>query len=128
MVYWPLDDYNIAVYLYILHRNIDNTLVNSLHGLLNCEMGGLECRVITTCTEYRTHAHCIHMYHLICNVLVHVIYSIIQVNILMQYLVVNRRQESVLTVITIQCCMIYMYMGVFSLQCPCTKCYTYYIT
>jgi len=25
--------------------------VNSLHGLLNCEIGGLDCRVITT--EYK---------------------------------------------------------------------------
>ena len=42
--------------------NIDQTSVNSLHGLLNCEIGGLDCRVITT--EYRTRVHCIHMYHL----------------------------------------------------------------
>jgi len=47
--------------------------VNSLHGLLNCEISGLDCRVITT--EYRTRVHCIHMYHLFCNALVHVIYS-----------------------------------------------------
>jgi len=26
---------------------------------LNCEIGGLDCRVITT--EYRTRVHCIHM-------------------------------------------------------------------
>jgi len=32
---------------YILYTNIDQKLVNSLHGLLNCEIGGLECRVIT---------------------------------------------------------------------------------
>ena len=31
----------------ILHRNIDQTLVSSLHGLLKFETGGLECRVIT---------------------------------------------------------------------------------
>jgi len=36
-------------------------------------MGGLDCRVITT--EYRACVHCIHMYHLFCNALVHVIYS-----------------------------------------------------
>jgi len=30
-----------------LYRNIDQTLVNSLHGLLNCEIGGLEFCVIT---------------------------------------------------------------------------------
>jgi len=46
---------------------------NSLHRLLNCEIGELDCRVITT--EYRTRVHCIHMYHLFCKVLVHVIYS-----------------------------------------------------
>jgi len=39
--------------------NIDQTLVNSLHGLLNCEIGGLVCHVIIT--EYITHVHCIHM-------------------------------------------------------------------
>ena len=47
--------------------------MNSLHILLNCEIGGLDCHVITT--EYRTRVHCIHMYHLLCNALVHVIYS-----------------------------------------------------
>ena len=26
----------------ILYTNIDQTLVNSLHGLLNCEIGGLD--------------------------------------------------------------------------------------
>jgi len=36
----------------ILYRNIDQTLVNSLHRLLNCEKGGLDFHVITT--EYRT--------------------------------------------------------------------------
>jgi len=44
---------------FVLHTNIDQKLMNSLHGLLNCEPGGLECHVITT--EYRTHVHCIHM-------------------------------------------------------------------
>jgi len=33
--------------------------MNSLQGLLNCEIGGLECSVITI--EYRTHVHCIQM-------------------------------------------------------------------
>jgi len=33
--------------------------VNTLHGLLNCEVGGIDCRVITR--EYRTRVHCIHM-------------------------------------------------------------------
>ena len=55
--------------------NIDQKLVDSLHGLLNCEIGGLDCRVITT--EYRTHVQCIHMYHPFCNALVHVIYSVV---------------------------------------------------
>jgi len=38
-----------------MHGNIDQTLVNSLHGLLNCEIGGLDCRIIIT--EYKTHVH-----------------------------------------------------------------------
>ena len=58
----------------VLYRNIDQILVNSLHGLLNCELGVLDCRVSTT--EYRTRVHCIHMYHLFCNALIHVIYSV----------------------------------------------------
>jgi len=33
--------------------------VNSLLGLLNCEIGGLDCHVIPT--ECRTRVHCIHM-------------------------------------------------------------------
>jgi len=53
--------------------NIDQKPVNSLHKVFNCEIGGLECHVIIT--EYRTHVYCIHMYHLFCNALVHVIYS-----------------------------------------------------
>jgi len=36
------------------YRTIDQTLVNSLHGLLDCEIGGLDY-VITT--EYRTCVH-----------------------------------------------------------------------
>jgi len=31
---------------------------------LNCEIGGLDCHVITT--EYRTRVHCIHIEHLFC--------------------------------------------------------------
>ena len=58
----------------ILYTNIDQTLVNSLHGLFNCEIGGLDCHVITT--EYRTHVQCIHMKHLFCNALVRVIYAV----------------------------------------------------
>jgi len=36
----------------VLHWRIDQTLVNSLHCLLDCGIGGLDCRVITT--EYKT--------------------------------------------------------------------------
>jgi len=59
----------------VLYRNIDQTLVNSLHRLLNCGIGGLDVHVITT--EYRTRVNHIHMYHLFCNALVHVIYSLV---------------------------------------------------
>jgi len=60
---------------HVLYMNIDEKLVNSLHRLLNCEIGGLDCHVITT--EYRTRVYCIHMYHLFCNEFVHVIYSVV---------------------------------------------------
>jgi len=43
----------------VLHGNIDQTLVNSLHGLLICEIGGLDCLVIIT--QYTTHVNLIHM-------------------------------------------------------------------
>jgi len=43
----------------VLYTNIDETLVNSLHRLVDCEIGGLGGRVTTT--EYRTRVHCIHM-------------------------------------------------------------------
>jgi len=49
--------------------------VNPLHALLNCEIGELDCRVITT--EYRTRVYCIHMLHLFCYALIHVIYSVV---------------------------------------------------
>ena len=42
--------------------------MNSLHRLLNYEIGRLDCHVITT--KYRKRVHCIHS-----NALVHVIYS-----------------------------------------------------
>jgi len=32
--------------------------VNSLHGMLTCEIGGLDCHVIPA--EYRTRVNCIH--------------------------------------------------------------------
>jgi len=38
-----------------MHVNIDQTLVNSLHGLLNFEIGGLDVHVITT--EYTKRVH-----------------------------------------------------------------------
>jgi len=45
----------------VLYENSDQTLPNSLNGLLNCEIGGLDCHVITT--EYRTRVHCLrHMW------------------------------------------------------------------
>ena len=43
----------------VLYTNIDQALVNSLHRLLNCERGRLDCHVITT--EYRKRVHCIHL-------------------------------------------------------------------
>jgi len=55
----------------LLYTNIDQTL--ELHGLLNCEIGGLNCRGTTT--EYRTRVHYIHMYHLFCNESVHILHS-----------------------------------------------------
>jgi len=56
----------------VLYTNKDQTLVNSLHRLLNCEIGGLVCHVITT--QYITRVHCIHLF---CNALVHVIYFLV---------------------------------------------------
>jgi len=57
----------------LLYTKIDHTLMNSLHRLLNCEIGGLDSHVITT--EYRTRVHCIQYLTPICTALVHVIYS-----------------------------------------------------
>ena len=37
-------NYSIDILL-VLYTNIDQTLVNSLHRLLNCEIGGLDCHV-----------------------------------------------------------------------------------
>jgi len=42
-----------------IHYTAYQSLLSSLHGLLNCEIGGLDRHVITT--EYRTCVHCIHM-------------------------------------------------------------------
>ena len=49
--------------------------MNSLHRLLNCEIGGLDWHVTTT--EYVIRVNCIHRYHLFCNALVHAIYSVV---------------------------------------------------
>ena len=49
----------VNFYARVLYGNIDQTLVNSLQGLLKCEKGGLDYQVITT--EYKTGVHCIHM-------------------------------------------------------------------
>jgi len=51
--------YLISINKFILYTNIDQTLVNSLHRLVNCEIGGLDCHGITT--EYRARVHCIHV-------------------------------------------------------------------
>ena len=48
----------------VLYRNIHQKLVNSLHGLLNYKIGGLDCHVITI--EYRAHVHCINIPILLC--------------------------------------------------------------
>ena len=48
---------HIIVHTQILHGNIDQTLVNSLHG--EFKIGGLDWHVITI--EYGTRVHCIHM-------------------------------------------------------------------
>ena len=58
-----------------MYTNVDQTLVNSLHGLLNYEIRGLDCHVITR--EYKTRVHCIHRFHLFCNALGRVIYSVV---------------------------------------------------
>ena len=46
--------YHIVWYIgyKVVYTNIDQTLVNSLQGLLNCEICGLDCRAVTT--EYDT--------------------------------------------------------------------------
>jgi len=48
-----------ATCIMLLYTNFDQTFVNSLHGLLNCKIGGLDCHAIIT--EFRTRVHCIHM-------------------------------------------------------------------
>jgi len=48
-----------ASFDFLMYANIDQTLMNSLHGRLNCEIGEFDSHGITT--EYRTRVHCIHM-------------------------------------------------------------------
>jgi len=66
-LYLVLAFYVLPLYTewYVLYGNIDQTLVNWLHGLLNFKKGGLDCPVITT--VYISRVHWIHMYHLFCN-------------------------------------------------------------
>ena len=45
--------------LYYCMEILTRHLGNSLHRLLNCEIGGLDGRVITSTTEYRTNDQCI---------------------------------------------------------------------
>jgi len=59
--------------LRILHGNIDQTLVNYLHGLLSYELGRLYYRVIII--KYITCVRCVYMLNIDCNALVHVIHS-----------------------------------------------------
>ena len=44
---------------YIVYKHWPDTPEFIIHGLLNCEIGGIDCHVITR--EYRTRVHCIHM-------------------------------------------------------------------
>ena len=48
-----------VLHTWVLYTNIDQTLMDSLHGMLNCENNGLDYHDITT--EYRTRDHGIHM-------------------------------------------------------------------
>jgi len=64
-----LSNIDYTVLTCLLYSNIDQPPVNSLHGLLNCDISGVDCHVITQ--EYRTRVHCIHLFW---NALVHVIY------------------------------------------------------
>ena len=68
-----LVDITTSIQIYKCIQTLTKTLMNSLHRQLKCEIGGLDCHVITT--EYKTSVHCIHMYNLFCNALIHVIYS-----------------------------------------------------
>ena len=43
LVYISFNSLFIFCYMWVLHGNIDQKLVNSLPRLLNCEIGGLDC-------------------------------------------------------------------------------------
>jgi len=55
MLVLMLNNYTKLFKHLILHGNIDQTLKNSMHGLLNFEIGGLDCLVITL--EYISRVH-----------------------------------------------------------------------
>ena len=63
----------LCQYCLVIECTFANILYNLLHGLLNCEIGGLDGRVITI--ENITHVHRLHMYHLFCYALVQIINS-----------------------------------------------------
>ena len=42
------DEHTSLIHVQLLHGKIDQTFMNSLHGLLNFEIGGLDFCVITT--------------------------------------------------------------------------------
>ena len=65
-----------------LYTNIDKTLLNSLHGLLNWEIGGLDCSVSI---EHMSIVYALNTYFAV----VHVIFSRVSLNVLVQYLPVN---------------------------------------
>ena len=43
-----VNELNFGILNVNINTNIDQTLVSALHGLLNCEIDGLDCRVFTT--------------------------------------------------------------------------------
>jgi len=52
-------NYNINKCARVLYTNIDQSLLISLHGVLNCAIGGLDCHVVTA--EYRARVHSIQL-------------------------------------------------------------------
>ena len=47
--------HELLIHVHVMYTNIDQKLVNSLHVLLNCEIGGVDCRVIITRCPLHTH-------------------------------------------------------------------------